>query len=854
MSLLSVVREVARAVGVPDVTSVFSNISGDRTMQEMLALANEMAQRIAYDDREWTELKLTAVLQGDGSATAFDLPANYKRMLLTANVWRSTSVNFPMLFISDTDEWMNRRAAGIFQGQGEWILMAGQIHIFPALTVGETASFVYLDKNCVTLNSGGVNTEFLSDGDTFRLDERLLKLGMIWQWKAQKGSPYAEDMGTYGDAITHAMGADKPGPIILGRKPLSASATIGTPAAYNIALQGPPGPQGPQGAPGNQGPPGVSGPQGPLGPPGNDGAPGTPGVAGPVGPTGPQGSTGATGPQGPTGANSTVPGPPGPTGPTGTTGPQGSSGTPGATGAAGPTGATGPQGPTGATGATGPPGPVPEAPTDGQSYARRGSDATWQVAGSGGGTPSSAPPLMDGTAAAGSATAYSRGDHVHPTDTSLLPLAGGTLTGPVLSTSRVSVTAAEPAGLANGTVLASANVVSGKAYFHNCYLSGGADKALTAGYTAIADFDQAGGTWVLKVGTSVGANATSTMTNYISVNAAGTTIANKLTLNADPTTALGAATKQYVDAGDTALTNNKVAKSGDTMTGGLVINTTLSVGTPLPAGSGSGNIIAATNLSTAGNTLGFNNYYSSITGNTALNAGTSFTQYFDGTSLNFMSGSSAAAGAATTLTTQLAVAASGTSFYGPVLRQVSGRIVSTVAGSASVAVYNTLGGVNTASGMWVDVANRLSFGMTDGGGAPTALMAYIDNPGNLTIQGAVATKASGSTWANPSDARIKQDILPYTSGLDDVTRLRPVSFRYRPETNYPEELLNQRQVGFIAQDVEDVMPDMVTSAPGQVGDIKLDDLRTLDTNNLIFALVNAVQELTRRIKTLEQKP
>jgi hypothetical protein len=51
---------------------------------------------------------------------------------------------------------------------------------------------------------------------------------------------------------------------------------------------------------------------------------------------------------------------------------------------------------------------------------------------------STAAPLMDGTAAAGVATAWSRGDHVHPTDTSraaasalanYVPLAGGTMSG-----------------------------------------------------------------------------------------------------------------------------------------------------------------------------------------------------------------------------------------------------------------------------------------------------------------------------------------------------------------------------------------------------------------------------------------
>ena len=59
------------------------------------------------------------------------------------------------------------------------------------------------------------------------------------------------------------------------------------------------------------------------------------------------------------------------------------------------------------------------------------------VGGSGGGggsggsgpPPSSAPPLMDGVGTPGASTAYSRGDHQHPTDTTKLPIAGGLMTG-----------------------------------------------------------------------------------------------------------------------------------------------------------------------------------------------------------------------------------------------------------------------------------------------------------------------------------------------------------------------------------------------------------------------------------------
>lgn len=44
-------------------------------------------------------------------------------------------------------------------------------------------------------------------------------------------------------------------------------------------------------------------------------------------------------------------------------------------------------------------------------------------------TASTTTPKMDGTAAVGSETAYAKGDHVHPTDTSRAPLASPTFTG-----------------------------------------------------------------------------------------------------------------------------------------------------------------------------------------------------------------------------------------------------------------------------------------------------------------------------------------------------------------------------------------------------------------------------------------
>jgi len=232
MALLQVVRDVCAVVGVTQPASVFSGITGNRTMQEMLALANEMAQRIAYDNIDWTELRLTNTMVGDGAyvppqpdplavwtgTAAFPIPANFKRLLLTSNVWRTSSTQQPMTFVPDTDAWVQNRLANHSSAFGEWTKLGGEMHIHPIMPVGVSAYYTYLDKNCVKLASGGFGDRFLDDADSFRLDERILTLGMIWQWKSQKGASYAEDMGTYGDALAYAMGHDSPAPIIIGRK------------------------------------------------------------------------------------------------------------------------------------------------------------------------------------------------------------------------------------------------------------------------------------------------------------------------------------------------------------------------------------------------------------------------------------------------------------------------------------------------------------------------------------------------------------------------------------------------------------------------------------------------------------
>lgn len=107
-------------------------------------------------------------------------------------------------------------------------------------------------------------------------------------------------------------------------------------------------------------------------------------------------------------------------------------------------------------------------------------------------------------------------------------------------------------------------------------------------------------------------------------------------------------------------------------------------------------------------------------------------------------------------------------------------------------------------------------------GAPSALylnfrggLVSIGAPGDtgataLAVQGNAA-KPGGGLWAVLSDRRAKKDIEPMHGTLDRVLSLRGYSFRYSDEALRQGGALAGTQIGLMAQDVQRVFPDWVTT-------------------------------------------
>lgn len=142
----------------------------------------------------------------------------------------------------------------------------------------------------------------------------------------------------------------------------------------------------------------------------------------------------------------------------------------------------------------------------------------------------------------------------------------------------------------------------------------------------------------------------------------------------------------------------------------------------------------------------------------------------------------------------------------------------------------------------------------------------LDTSGALILLGSTAQKASGTTWSNPSDVRLKRNIAPYKKGIAELMQVQVKTWVYNGKGGTVD---GTNGIGLIADEAMLVLPDTVETYKAKLNkeDELETDIKKLDATEITWLLVNAVQQqqaliekqqsliesLTARIAVMEAK-
>ena len=120
---------------------------------------------------------------------------------------------------------------------------------------------------------------------------------------------------------------------------------------------------------------------------------------------------------------------------------------------------------------------------------------------------------------------------------------------------------------------------------------------------------------------------------------------------------------------------------------------------------------------------------------------------------------------------------------------------------------------------------------------------------------------SNASWTRSSDERKKQNINDDSLGLDFINKLRTVTYQWRPSNEFPKEWdeyneENQMDTevvmhGLIAQEVKSALDDAGVDTFGGWTENK-DGMQNISREMFVFPLIKAVQELSAKVKALEE--
>jgi uncharacterized protein YaiE (UPF0345 family) len=120
---------------------------------------------------------------------------------------------------------------------------------------------------------------------------------------------------------------------------------------------------------------------------------------------------------------------------------------------------------------------------------------------------------------------------------------------------------------------------------------------------------------------------------------------------------------------------------------------------------------------------------------------------------------------------------------------------------------------------------------------------YVNWLEGATSRGAVTSNGVVMIYGGTSDYRLKENIKPMTNGLERVSKLKPVTYTWKENGKISE--------GFIAHELQEVVPDAVSGKKDQVDSDGNPMYQNIDPRMIVATLTVAIQEQQVMIEELK---
>ena len=109
----------------------------------------------------------------------------------------------------------------------------------------------------------------------------------------------------------------------------------------------------------------------------------------------------------------------------------------------------------------------------------------------------------------------------------------------------------------------------------------------------------------------------------------------------------------------------------------------------------------------------------------------------------------------------------------------------------------------------------------------------------VVFNGSTTGRYTTGGWTHSSDRRLKNSVVPLVNSLEKIVQLDGISYKYNNDVS------QKTQVGFIAQQVETIFPEVVETDKN--------GFKSMIYSNLVAPVVEAIKELYEKITRHERE-